>query len=40
MFVSLHTEAPTDGERIFHALAENGTVTMPYEKTFWAATIL
>jgi PhnB protein len=26
-----------DGARIFRELSEGGTVTMPYEKTFWAA---
>lgn len=25
-----------DAERIFHALAENGTVRMPLQQTFWA----
>ena len=25
------------GEQIFNALAENGTVQMPYQATFWAA---
>jgi PhnB protein len=25
------------GEKIFNALAENGTVQMPFEKTFWAS---
>lgn len=25
-----------EAERIFHALAENGTVNMPIQKTFWA----
>jgi PhnB protein len=25
------------GERIFNALAENGTVQMPFQKTFWAS---
>jgi PhnB protein len=25
------------GERIFNALAQGGTVTMPFEKTFWAS---
>ncbi len=25
------------GEQIFNALAENGQVIMPYQKTFWAA---
>jgi PhnB protein len=27
---------PVEAERIFQALAENGTVQMPLEKTFWA----
>ncbi len=27
---------PVDAERIFHALAENGTVQMPLQKTFWS----
>ena len=26
----------SDAERIFHALAENGTIIMPMEQTFWA----
>lgn len=26
---------PADAERIFHALAENGTVRMPIQQTFW-----
>ena len=34
--VSLQIKDPTDGERIFNALAENGTVRMPFQKTFWA----
>lgn len=25
------------GQRIFNALSEGGTVTMPFEKTFWAS---
>ena len=37
LYVSLHVEQSADAERIFQALAENGTVTMPFEKTFWAA---
>ena len=28
---------PVNGERLFNALAENGTVQMPFQKTFWAA---
>jgi PhnB protein len=27
---------PAEAERVFHALAENGTVTMPLRETFWA----
>jgi PhnB protein len=37
LYVSLNVETQADGERIFRALAEGGTVTMPFEKTFWAA---
>ena len=36
MSVSLSIEKPEDAERIFHALAENGTVRMPIQETFWA----
>jgi PhnB protein len=25
-----------EGERIFHALEEKGTVRMPFQETFWA----
>ena len=35
--VSLLVKQPAEAERIFHALAENGTVGMPIEETFWAA---
>ncbi len=35
--VTLGVEDPADAERIFHALAENGTVRMPIQQTFWAA---
>jgi PhnB protein len=34
--VSLGIDDPKDAERIFHALAENGTVRMPIQETFWA----
>ena len=34
--VSLQVKDPAEAERIFHALAENGTVRMPIQKTFWA----
>ncbi len=32
----LGPDDPADAERIFHALAENGTVQMPIQKTFWS----
>lgn len=35
--VLLGIDNPAEAERIFHALAENGTVQMPLQKTFWAA---
>ena len=28
---------PMEADRIFNALAENGKVQMPFQKTFWAA---
>jgi PhnB protein len=34
--VTLGTDSPVEAERIFHALAENGTVRMPIQETFWA----
>jgi PhnB protein len=34
--VALQLRNPADAERIFHALAENGTVQMPLQQTFWA----
>lgn len=34
--VSLNLDNPVDAERIFHALAENGTVKLPFQQTFWA----
>jgi PhnB protein len=33
----LDIDDSVDAERIFHALAENGTVRMPIQQTFWAA---
>jgi PhnB protein len=35
--ISLHLKDKDEGERIFKALAEGGTVQMPFEQTFWAA---
>jgi PhnB protein len=34
--VSLSVEEPGDADRVFAALAENGTVRMPIQETFWA----
>lgn len=35
--VSISLSDRDKGERIFKALAEGGTTTMPFEKTFWAS---
>ena len=35
--VSLQIDAPADAERVFQALAADGTVRMPLQQTFWAA---
>jgi PhnB protein len=35
--LSLAINDTADAERIFHALAEKGTVQMPLQETFWAA---
>jgi len=34
--VSIQMKDPAQAERIFSALAENGTVQMPLQQTFWA----
>jgi PhnB protein len=34
--VALHVKDPEEAERKFHALAENGTVQMPIQETFWS----
>lgn len=36
MSVALHFKDTAEGERVFNALAENGNVTMPFQKTFWS----
>ena len=36
MSVALNITEPTQAERVFHALAEKGTVQMPIQETFWA----
>ena len=35
-FVTLSIDDPVDAQRKFEALAENGTVRMPIQKTFWS----
>jgi PhnB protein len=35
--LQLNLGDPAQAERIFHVLAENGTVQMPLQETFWAA---
>lgn len=35
--ICLGCEKPADAERVFSALAENGTVRMAIQETFWAA---
>ncbi len=34
--VALQIDTPEEADKIFNALAENGTVMMPLEETFWA----
>ena len=34
--VSLNVDKPAEAERIFQALSEKGSVTMPLQQTFWA----
>ena len=34
--VTLGIDNPVEAERVFNALAENGTVRMPIQQTFWA----
>jgi PhnB protein len=36
MNVSLHLKDIAECERIFNSLAENGTVQMPFQQTFWS----
>ena len=35
-YVNLQFDNIADAERVFNALAENGTVRMPFQETFWA----
>lgn len=34
--VALHCDDTTEGERVFTALAHQGTVQMPFQPTYWA----
>ena len=34
--MTLGIDKPAEAERIFHALAQDGTVRMPIQETFWA----
>ena len=34
--VSISMKDPVEADRVFHALAENGTVQLPIQETFWA----
>jgi PhnB protein len=34
--VAIHCDLVDDGERMFSALAQDGTVQMPFQATFWA----
>jgi PhnB protein len=36
LYVSFSVADPADAERVFNALAENGTVQMAIQKTFWS----
>jgi len=36
MTLTLSVEQPAEAERVFHALEDGGTVTMPIQETFWA----
>src|SRR2546430_74787 len=35
--VTIQVKDPPEAARIFKALAENGTVQMPFQQTFWSA---
>ena len=36
LWVSIGVDSAAEGQRIFNALAEGGTVAMPYAATFWS----
>lgn len=35
-YLALHFKDAKKGERVFQALADGGTVILPYQQTFWA----
>lgn len=37
IYVNVAVEKPSDADRVFAALAEDGRVVMPIQQTFWAA---
>jgi PhnB protein len=37
LYVSISVADPAGAERIFNALAENGSVQMPIQKTYWSS---
>jgi len=37
LYVNIQVDEPMEADRIFHALADRGTVKMPIQQTFWAA---
>lgn len=36
-YMQISVEEPAEAERLFYTLAENGTVKMSIEQTFWSA---
>ena len=36
MNVSIHLKGVDEGQQIFNALSANGSVTMPFQETFWS----
>ena len=34
--IAMHFDDAAEGERVFSALAQNGTIQMPFQETFWA----
>jgi PhnB protein len=35
--LSIGTNDPAASEQLFHALSEGGSITLPFQKTFWSA---